>query len=68
MAKIISLFFFIGFAVMGFTQDNIVIYLDGQTSDLSSGNGPYTIMAPSAAVFDVTFDVYNTVTIPVNGE
>jgi len=59
MAKIISLFIFICVAVMGFAQDNIVIYLDGQTTDLSSGNGPHMITAPSAAVFDVTFDVYN---------
>ena len=40
-------------------QDNIVIYLDGQTTDLSSGAGPYSVLAPSAAAFDVTFNVYN---------
>ena len=48
--------FLIGFSV---AQDNIVIYLDGQTTDLSSGGGPHQAAAPSAAAFDVTFDVYN---------
>jgi hypothetical protein len=40
-------------------QDNIVIYLDGQSTDLSSGAGPYSVLAPSGAAFDLTFDVYN---------
>ena len=40
-------------------QDNIVIYLDGQSTDLSSGAGPYSVLAPSATAFDLTFDVYN---------
>jgi len=47
--------------LMGYTiaQDNIVIYLDGQSTDLSSGAGPYSVLAPSATAFDLTFDVYN---------
>lgn len=42
-----------------FSQDNIVIYVDGQNTDLSSGVGPYSAVAPSAAPFDITFNVYN---------
>lgn len=56
-----KLLFFLSFIVAGVTysQDNIVIYLDAQTTDLSSGAAPYSVAAPSAAVFDVLFEIHN---------
>ena len=56
-----TLFFFLSFFIAGFiySQDNIVIYLDAQTTDLSSGVAPYAVAAPSAAVFDVLFEIHN---------
>ena len=59
MTKIYSLLFTLFFISSFFAQDNIVIYLDGQSTDLSSGSGPHMVAAPSAAAFDVTFNVYN---------
>ncbi len=40
-------------------QDNISIFLDGQNMDYSSGLATYNMIAPSAGLFDVTFEVHN---------
>lgn len=59
MKRIFVLLVFIGTIFSGFSQDAIVITVDGQVDDLSSGAAPYTITAPSSSTFDVPFDVYN---------
>jgi len=46
MTKIYSLLFTLFFISSFFAQDNIVIYLDGQSTDLSSGSGPHMVAAP----------------------
>jgi hypothetical protein len=40
-------------------QDGIVIYQDGTTTDVSSGNGVINMVAPSYSQFDVLIDVEN---------
>lgn len=49
------------FLLLGYyqAQDNIVINVQGQVNDLSSGAAPYATNAPSAAAFDVTFEIHN---------
>jgi hypothetical protein len=59
MTRILSLLILIISAVSAVAQDNLVIYLDGQATDLSSGSAPQMIAAPSEATFSVTFNVYN---------
>jgi Secretion system C-terminal sorting domain len=59
MTRILSLLILIISAVSAVAQDNLVIYLDGQATDLSSGSAPQMIAAPSEAIFSVTFNVYN---------
>jgi len=60
MTKIFTLFILTLFLQFGaWAQDNIVINYDGQATDLSSGLLTYSTIAPSAAVFDIPFDVYN---------
>lgn len=44
-------------------QDNIVIYHEGQVTDISSGASPFALAAPSAATFDVVFEIHNNTAV-----
>ena len=59
-----SLFLFVTLSVSAFTfsQDGIVIHVDGQTTDLSGST--YNVVAPSNASFDVPLDVENHTGLP----
>ena len=54
-ALFLSLLYTIGFA--SFAQNNIVIHLDGQTTDISGQT--HNVIAPSGDSFDIPFDVVN---------
>lgn len=51
----LSIFCILSAAIMA--QNNIVIHIDGQTTDLSGQT--HTVVAPSGASFDIPFDVVN---------
>jgi hypothetical protein len=52
------LFVFLPFSLFR-AQDNIVIFLEGQNMDLSSGTSPFSVNPPSGATFDLTFEIHN---------
>ncbi len=45
------------FCALAMAQNNIVIHIDGQTTDISGQT--HTVVAPSANSFDVPFDIVN---------
>lgn len=55
--KTLFLTLFVALFLNGFAQNNIVIHIDGQTTDISGQT--HTVVAPSGASFDVPFDVVN---------
>ncbi len=59
-----SLFLFITLSISAFTfsQDGIVIHVDGQTTDLSGST--HYVVAPSNASFDIPLDVENHTGMP----
>lgn len=57
MKKIITLFLIL-LSTVTYSQDGVSIMIDGETTELSGGT--YTISAPSLAVFDILFNVFNT--------
>lgn len=60
MTKILSFFVLISLSFFSIAQDNIVIYLEGQATDISSGAAPYQVVAPTAGIFDVPLEIHNT--------
>lgn len=64
MMKSLFLILALSASVVAFSQDGIVIHVDGQTTDLSGAT--YNVVAPSNTSFDIPLDVENHTGTPRN--
>ena len=57
MIKSLFLVLTLSISAFTFSQDGIVIHVDGQTTDISGAS--HTVVAPSSTSFDIALDVEN---------